>query len=80
MKFNLQGIEFDMKGELDPRGLMGQADVQPFFNQVSVYAKVKTDETQERIDELKEKVDARCPVFTLFKAVGIPIETTWEKA
>ncbi|WP_017380529.1 OsmC family protein [Paenisporosarcina sp. TG-14] len=80
IKFNLQGIEFDMKGELDPRGLMGQADVQPFFNHVSVYAKVKTDETQQRVDELKEIVDARCPVFTMFKAAGIPIEATWVKA
>ena len=80
MKFDLQGIEFDVKGELDPRGLMGQADIQPYFNHVSVNAKVKTDETQERIDELKEKTDARCPVYTTFKAAGIPIEANWEKA
>jgi len=80
MKFDLQGIEFDVKGDLDPRGLMGKADVQPYFNQVYVYAKVTTDETVERIQELKEKTDARCPVFTTFQAAGIPIEANWEKA
>ncbi|WP_019416178.1 OsmC family protein [Paenisporosarcina sp. TG20] len=80
MKFDLQGIEFDVKGQLDPRGLMGQTDVQPYFNHVSVHAKVKTNETQERINELREKTDARCPVYTTFKAAGIPIEANWEKA
>ncbi|MEW9500970.1 OsmC family protein [Jeotgalibacillus marinus] len=80
LKFDLQGLEFDIKGELDPRGLMGQTDVQPYFNHVSVHAKVKTNETQERIEELKVKTDARCPVFTTLKAAGIPIEANWEKA
>lgn len=65
---------------MDPRGLMGQADIQPYFNQIYVYAKVTTDETVERIQELKEKTDARCPVFTTFQAAGIPIEAKWEKA
>lgn len=80
IKFDLQGIEFDVKGDLDPRGLMGQADIQPYFNQIYVYAKVTTDETVERIQELKEKTDARCPIFTTFQAAGIPIEAKWEKA
>lgn len=80
MEFDLQGIEFDVKGELDPRGFMGQDDVQPYFNQVFFHAKVKTDETFERIQELKEKTDARCPVSATFKAAGIPIDSKWEKA
>lgn len=78
--FDLQGIEFDVKGELDPRGLMGQTDIQPYFNKIFVHAKVQTGETSERIQELKEKTDLRCPVFTTFKAAGIPIDATWEKA
>ncbi|MBT2571491.1 OsmC family protein [Planococcus sp. ISL-110] len=80
LKFDLRGIEFDVKGELDPRGLMGKADIQPYFNQVFFHAKVKTDETDERIQELKEKTDARCPVYATFKAAGIPIDAKWEKA
>lgn len=78
--FDLQGIEFDVKGDLDPRGLMGQADIQPYFNQIYVHAKVQTDETDERIQELKEKTDARCPVFTTFQAAGVAIDAKWEKA
>ena len=77
--FDLQEIEFDVKGDLDPRGLMGQAGIQPYFNQIYVHAKVKTDETPERVQELQEKTDARCPVFTTFIAAGIPIDVKWEK-
>ncbi|WP_252314453.1 OsmC family protein [Sinobaca sp. H24] len=78
--FNLEGIDFQVSGELDPRGLMGQADVDPYFQQVTIKATVKTDESDERIQELKEKTDARCPVFTTFQAAGIPIDAEWTKA
>lgn len=80
MDFDLQGIDFRVTGELDPRGLMGDANVQPYFQQVAVEASVKTSESDERIDELKAKTDARCPVFTTFRAAGIPIDATWKKA
>lgn len=78
--FNLEGIDFQVSGEIDPRGLMGQADVAPYFQQVSIKATVKTDESDERIQELKEKTDARCPVFTTFQAANIPIDAEWTKA
>ncbi len=80
MEFDLKSIEFDVNGELDPRGLMGQADVRPYFEKVSVHAKVTTSESQDRIDELKEKTDARCPVYTTLKAAGVELEANWTKA
>ncbi|SES28756.1 OsmC family protein [Salipaludibacillus aurantiacus] len=80
MNFDLQSIEFDVRGELDPRGLMGDENVRPYFEKVHVEAKVKTEESQERIDELKEKTDARCPVITTFKAAGVEMEANWTKA
>ncbi|WP_280771855.1 OsmC family protein [Salipaludibacillus daqingensis] len=80
MKFDLESIEFDIRGELDPRGLMGNASVRPFFEKVQVDAKVSTSESQDRIDELKEKTDARCPVFTTLKAAGVELEANWVKA
>lgn len=80
MKFDLQSIEFDIHGELDPRGLMGDASVRPYFEKVQVNAKVTTSESQDRIDELKEKVDARCPVYTMLKAADVELEANWTKA
>ncbi|RSL31844.1 OsmC family peroxiredoxin [Salibacterium salarium] len=77
MDFDLQRIDFHVTGELDSRGLMGQADVQPYFNKVTIHAKVQTSESEERLNELKEKTDARCPVYTTFEAANIPIHAEW---
>ncbi|GGF23722.1 hypothetical protein GCM10010954_23190 [Halobacillus andaensis] len=78
--FDLQGIDFNITAELDPRGLMGKADVQPYFNQVNIEAKVKTSESEERINELKQITDTRCPVYTTLEAANIPITAHWTKA
>ena len=80
MNFDLQSIEFDVHGELDPRGLMGESGVRPYFEKVQINAKVTTSESQERIDELREKTDARCPVFTTLKAADVELEANWTKA
>lgn len=80
INFDLSGIEFDVKGLIDPRGLMGDKSVQPYFEKVTIEAKVKTTETQDRIDELQRLTDERCPVYTTFKAAGIELEPKWVKA
>jgi putative redox protein len=80
MKFDLQGISFDVEGSLDLAGLMGDLSVKPYFQQVTVKASVETTETQERINELQNLVDLRCPVFRTMKDAGIPIENQWKKA
>ncbi|PTL39078.1 OsmC family protein [Alkalicoccus saliphilus] len=80
MEFDLQGIDFEVSGELDPRGLMGQEGVTPYFYDVQIQASVSTSESEERIQELKQKTDARCPVYTTFEAANIPITATWTRA
>ena len=77
IEFDLQGIEFNITGILDTRGLMGNANVQPYFEKVRIESKVKTSETQERVYQLQKITDARCPVFTTFKAAGIELEVNW---
>ena len=80
MNFDLQGISFEADGNLDLRGLMGDLSVKPYFEQITVKAVVETSETQERINELQQAVDARCPVFQTLKAAGIPVENQFVKA
>jgi putative redox protein len=80
IEFDLQGIEFDITGILDTRGLMGDPEVKPYFEKVRVEAKVKTSESQERVDQLQKLTDERCPVFTTFKAAGIELQPKWVKA
>lgn len=78
--FDLQNISFDVKGTLDMRGLMGTADVKPYFNTVTIDAKVETSESQERVEQLQEITDQRCPVFTTLKAADIDLNVKWTKA
>lgn len=78
--FDLQGISFQIEGELDPRGLMGDKDVKPYFEKVNVEATVQTSETEERVKELQEKTDQRCPVFTTLKVAGTRMNVKWAKA
>lgn len=80
MKFDLQGISFDVEGHLDVAGLMGDLSVKPYFQQVKVKAVIETSESQDRIEELRKSVDLRCPVFRTMKDAGIPIENLWTKA
>lgn len=80
MKFNLNGIDFKVQGTLDPRGLMGDASVKQYFETITIEAVVDTDESNERIQELKEKTDSRCPVFNILKDTNfIKIQSTWRK-
>jgi putative redox protein len=78
--FDLQGIEFDITGIIDPSGLMGDPNVRPYFEKVRINAKVQTSESQERIDQLQKTTDRRCPVYTTFEAAGIDLEVNWTKA
>lgn len=80
MKFDLQGISFNVEGSLDLAGLMGDLTVKPYFQQVKVNALLETTESNERIAELQKAVDLRCPVFRTLKDAGIPIENHWVKA
>lgn len=79
MNFDLQSMKFDVKGRFDPQGMRGVAGAQVFFKEVWLKVSVATNESAERIAELKEKTDARCPVLTMMRAAGIALETEWVK-
>lgn len=79
MEFDLQNIAFDISGEFDPRGFMGHEGVQPYFENVTIKAVITTSESDERFKELQEKVEARCPVYTMMKAAGVTMHDTWKK-
>jgi putative redox protein len=80
MKFNLNGIDFKIEGALDPKGLRGDASVKQYFQTLTIEALVDTNESNERIQELKEKTDSRCPVFNILKDTNfIKIQSSWRK-
>jgi putative redox protein len=80
MNFDLQDLTFKIKGQFDPRGFMGDPNVRPYFENITVEVAVKTSESEERIQELKEKVESRCPVYTMLKAANVEMNDHWYKA
>lgn len=80
INFDLKGIEFEVRGDIDPRGMMGDETVRPYFKKITVDAKVSTSETDERVQELQKIVDARCPIYTTMVAADVEMVANWSKA
>ncbi|RKD24577.1 osmotically inducible protein C [Ammoniphilus oxalaticus] len=80
MNFDLQGISFEVDATLDTRGLMGDPNVDPKLQTVIVKAFLQTSESSERIQQLQDTVDARCPIYQIIKSAGILIRNEWSKA
>lgn len=78
--FDLKGIEFEVNGDIDPKGMMGDTSVRPYFEKITVNAKVETSESQDRINELQEIVDSRCPIYTTMVAADVEMVPNWVKA
>lgn len=77
--FTFTGIDFETTGIIDTRGLMGEEGVSPHFQKIRFQVNIKTEESEERIEELKHKVERRCPVFNLFVDAGIKIDVKWNR-
>jgi uncharacterized OsmC-like protein len=56
---------------------MGLRTVVPHFKTVRVQVHVSTDEDEERLREVVEETEARCPVFNLIKDAGVEVESVW---
>ncbi|RSK26531.1 OsmC family peroxiredoxin [Bacillus sp. HMF5848] len=80
MNFDLKEITFNVTGEFNPKGFMGDPSVRPYFEKINVEASVTTTESEDRIKELQEKVESRCPVYTMLKAADVTMTDTWTKA
>lgn len=78
-KFSYQGVAFENSGVLDLQGLMGVEGVSPHFKSVNFDVIFRTDEPDSRIEELKEEVEKRCPVYSLLTDAGVKVESKWHK-
>ncbi|MED4729459.1 OsmC family protein [Aneurinibacillus migulanus] len=77
--FTFTGIEFETTGIIDTRGLMGEEGVSPHFQKIRFQVNIQTEESEEKIEQLKQEVERRCPVFNLFKDAGIKVDVRWNK-
>ncbi|WP_017380492.1 OsmC family protein [Paenisporosarcina sp. TG-14] len=77
--FSYQGVDFVNDGTLDLQGLMGIKGISPHFQNVNFDVIISTNEDLSRIEELKEEVEKRCPVYNLLIDAGVKVETNWIK-
>ena len=75
--FKYTGIDFDGAFTIDIRGRMGIARVRPHFQTVRVQATVHTDESEDRLRQVVEKTERRCPVYNLLSDAGVKAEMVW---
>ncbi len=77
MGFEYDSITFEAEYTIDIRGRMGKRDVRPHFQTIRVEAKVATDEPEERLAEVVEETERRCPVFNLVSDAGVDLVVRW---
>jgi len=77
MDFAYDGIEFEASFTLDIRGRLGVRGVRQHFQTVRVEAVVTTDESEERLAEVVEETEARCPVFNLLTDADVNMTVRW---
>ncbi len=75
--FEYQRIEFEAGFTIDIRGRMGKRDVRAHYQTVKLQATVTTNESEERLAEVVEETEARCPVFNLISDAGVKTEMVW---
>ena len=77
MGFSYDSIDFEAEFTIDIRGRLGVREVRPHFQTIRVEATVVTDESAERLAEVVEETEARCPVYNLVKDAGVDVEMRW---
>ncbi len=77
MDFSYESIDFEAAFTIDIRGRLGMREVRPHFQTVKLQATVKTNESEERLAEVVEETERRCPVFNLLYDAGVTLEMLW---
>ena len=77
MGFAYSGMDFDAAYTIDIRGRQGMRGVVPHFQSIKLEIRVTTDETEDRLREVVEESEARCPVFNLVRDANVRTDVVW---
>lgn len=76
LNIQVDDVQIVAEGHLDVRGLFGiDKSIRPGFTSVNLDVRISGPESAERYTELREAVDAHCPVLDLF-ANPVPVTTS----
>ncbi len=79
IRFKYEFLESFAEGVLDTRGRKGEADVPVHYKAVRLTIRIRTSETDQRLDRLIELVARYCPVDSLIHAAVPDYIVTWER-
>ena len=74
-----KGISFKIEADYDFRTHLEGEKIPNRFSQIRVEAEVETDDSQEKVDKLKDLVKQFCPVYNMLKLSGIDMKSDWKK-
>lgn len=62
----LDGVDVEVKGDLDLRGFLNVAEVRPGYDNVEFATTIKTSETDRvKLDQLIQFAEKKCPVYDI---------------
>jgi putative redox protein len=79
LRMQIDGFEITAHGVIDARGRKGLAPVPAHFLKVEVRARLRTPESADRVQRLRELVERHCPVATLLQSAPLQFDSVWEK-
>ncbi len=79
IRFKYDDLDTLAEGELDRRGRLALANVPVHFKSVRLKLRIKTAETDERLNRLAELVARYCPVDSLIRAAVPDYHVMWER-
>jgi uncharacterized OsmC-like protein len=77
MEFAYESLTFEAAFTIDIRGRLGMRGVKQHFQTVRVEITVVTAESEERLAEVVEEAEARCPVYNLINDAGVNLVVRW---
>ena len=79
LRFDYEYLETFAEGVLDTRGRKGEADVPVHYKAVRLTIRIKTSESDKRLERLADLVSRYCPVDSLIKAAVPDYQVMWER-
>jgi uncharacterized OsmC-like protein len=80
IRFEYDHLETLAEGTLDTRGRKGLADDVPVhYKAVRLIVRIKTEESDKKLERLVNLVARYCPVDSLVKAAVPDYEVVWER-
>ena len=77
--FAYRNLRTGIRSLIDIRGFFFDLHLQPKFEQVNYDLWLDTDENDERIRDLAEESDRRCPQLGIFHLAQIPLRVRWHR-